>query len=258
MERRLTGHQSAPFMIARDSSSDPGFTAARDGSLAVRRNLGPVAVTVSAESGEVWSDVRTSGTGSPYRLTRISFDRSFGSNWISAGMSRLDEKKTVLGARMGDTFGGGGSTSLFLELEGRRSIGSGITASLSARRGWTDFTGGRFQSGAYAFDLTRVGLFGRSDQLGIRLSQPLRVENGGFAMMLPTSYDYATGTATNGLTRLSMRPSGREIDAELSYGTPVASRSGWLGANLFVRRQPGHIAAADNDYGAAFRFTLGF
>ena len=34
--------------------------------------------------------------------------------------------------------------------------------------------------------------------------------------------------------------------------------SGWLGGNLFMRRQPGHIAAADNDYGAAIRFTLGF
>jgi hypothetical protein len=25
-----------------------------------------------------------------------------------------------------------------------------------------------------------------------------------------------------------------------------------------IARQPGHIASADNDYGAAIRFTLGF
>jgi hypothetical protein len=46
------------------------------------------------------------------------------------------------------------------------------------------------------------------------------------------------------------------VDAELSYSSKVGR--GWLGGNLFVRKQPGHIAAADDDYGAAIRFTLGF
>ena len=68
----------------------------------------------------------------------------------------------------------------------------------------------------------------------------------------PTS----TGTATSSWSTLSLSPSGREIDAELSYSTPVAG--GWLGGNLFARRQPGHIEAADMDVGAAVRFTLGF
>jgi hypothetical protein len=74
--------------------------------------------------------------------------------------------------------------------------------------------------------------------------------------MLPTGYSYETQTATHSLNRLSLSPSGREIDAELSYSTPVAG--GWLGGNLFARRQPGHIADADADVGAAIRFTLGF
>jgi hypothetical protein len=55
---------------------------------------------------------------------------------------------------------------------------------------------------------------------------------------------------------MSMSPSGREIDAELSYGTPVAG--GWIGGNMFARRQPGHIQSADVDVGGAVRFTLGF
>jgi len=60
------------------------------------------------------------------------------------------------------------------------------------------------------------------------------------------------------MSRLSLTPSGREIDAELSYGSSVLGEQGWIGGNLFLRRQPGHIAAADDDYGAAIRFTLGF
>jgi hypothetical protein len=77
-------------------------------------------------------------------------------------------------------------------------------------------------------------------------------------MLLPTSYDYATETATSSMSRFSLTPSGRELDAELSYGSSLLDGNAWLGANLFARRQPGHIANARDDVGAAIRFTLGF
>ena len=57
---------------------------------------------------------------------------------------------------------------------------------------------------------------------------------------------------------MSLSPSGREIDAELSYGSALLDGNAWLGGNLFCRRQPGHIADAPDDMGAAIRFTLGF
>ena len=159
---------------------------------------------------------------------------------------------------MSDALGGGGANSMFLDLEARRDLGRGWTASLTGRRGWTSFAGGKFQTGAYGFDLAKLGVLGSADRLGLRLSQPLRIESGGFAMILPTSYDYATLSVTNSLSRLSLSPSGREIDAELSYGSTVLGDAGWIGGNLFMRRQPGHIARGDDDYGAAIRFTLGF
>jgi hypothetical protein len=76
--------------------------------------------------------------------------------------------------------------------------------------------------------------------------------------LLPTSYDYATETATSSLSRLSLSPSGRELDGEISYGSSLLDGNAWLGGNLFYRRDPGHIAAAQDDVGAAIRFTLGF
>ena len=103
-----------------------------------------------------------------------------------------------------------------------------------------------------------LGVLGSGDRLGLRLSQPLRIEQGGFAMMLPTAYDYSTLTATSSLSRLSLTPSGREIDAELSYSSKLPGDDAWIGGNLFIRREPGHIASADDDYGGAIRFTLGF
>jgi hypothetical protein len=258
MERRLQGVSNGGFLVARDVVADPGFTAKSNGSIALRREIGKMGVTFSGEAGDVWHDVQTSATGSPYRLTSLAVDRAFGRNWLSVGMTRLEEKQSLLGGRMGQVLGGGGSTSMFLDAEASHDFGNGFSANVTARRGWTSFNAGKFQSGAYAFDLAKVGVLGSSDRLGLRFSQPLRVEHGGFAMWLPTSYDYATGTATDSLTTMSLRPNGRELDTELSYGSELIGGKAWIGGNLFYRRQPGHIAAAPADVGAALRFSLGF
>ncbi|HVI05064.1 MAG TPA: hypothetical protein VM711_03105 [Sphingomicrobium sp.] len=77
-------------------------------------------------------------------------------------------------------------------------------------------------------------------------------------MMLPTAYDYVTQTASLSLSRMSLTPSGREVEAELGYGTRLLGGTAWLGGNLFYRRQPGHIAGVPDDKGAAVRFSLGF
>jgi hypothetical protein len=216
-----------------------------------------VGITASGESGDVWQEVRTSATGSPYSLATIALDKSLGRNWLSLGYSRLDEKQSLLGGRLSPLLAGGGAATTFLDAEARHDFGSGWSTTLSARRGWTDFAAGKFQTGSYAFDLTKLGLLSGGDTIGIRVAQPLRVERGGFAMLLPTSWDYVTDTATDSLTRMSLTPSGREIDGELSYGSNLLGGKAWIGGNLFYRRQPGHIASAPNDVGAAIRFTLG-
>ena len=194
----------------------------------------------------------------PYRLASASIDRALGRHgWASLGATRLDETRTLLGGRMSDALGGvGGSATWFVDGEYRHDFGGGIGASVAARRGWTQFAGGNFTTAAYSFELSKAGLLNRGDRLGLRLSQPLRVEHGGFAMLLPTSYDYTTQTAGETLTRYSLSPSGREIDAELGYSTTLGK--GWMGANLFARRQPGHIASEPTDLGAALRYSLGF
>jgi hypothetical protein len=258
MERRLNGAASGAFLIAKDVAGSPGFGAVPEGGMAVRHEFGSTGVSVSAESGEVWHEIPTSASGSPYRMASVAFDRHIGSNWLSAGVSRLDEKQSLLGGRMGSALGGGGSSSTFLDVEARRQLGDGWSTGLTARRGWTDFAAGRFQTGAYGLDLSKLGIFGTADQLGLRISQPLRVEKGGFAAWLPTAYDYGTGSATRSLSRLSLTPSGREIAGELSYGKGLFDNAGWFGANVFYRRQPGHIASAPNDVGAAIRFSLDF
>lgn len=257
IERRLMNAESGAFMIAKDVGSDPGFAASRDTSMAIRRTVGPVNITVSGETGKLTRQVQDSVTEPGYRLTGLSLDRSFGKTWVSAGVSRLDERNSLLGGGFAPALGGGGSRTLFADLEARRELGKGFAAGVSARRGWTSFATGDLQTSAYAFDLSKRGLLGAGDRLGLRISQPLRVESGGFGLMLPTDYDYSTLSATNSWKSYSLTPSGRELDAELSYGSSLLRGKGWLGANVFARRQPGHIEGAETDYGAAVRFTLG-
>src|SRR5262249_25623218 len=140
---------------------------------------------------------------------------------LSAGLSRLDEKQTLLGGRMTGALGGGGATTTFLDFEARRDFGDGWTAGLNARRGWTQFASGKFETAEYGVDVAKSGVLRAKDKLAFRLAQPLRVEHGGFAMLLPTSYDYATETATDTLSHFSLSPNGREVDAELSYGSSL-------------------------------------
>ena len=258
LARRLAGAESGAFLVAKDIAGNPGFTANRSGSMAVRREAGKFGFTLSGESGDVWTELKNRTSGSPYRWTSVAVDRTLGSTWLSAGLSRLEEKQSVLGGRMSEALGGGGSSSLFLDLEARRELGGGFSASLTARKGWTDFAGGKFETAAYGFDLTKLGVLNAYDRLGFRLSQPLRVTSGGFNLFLPTSYDYLTETATSSWQHYSMSPSGREIDTELSYATGLFDGKAWLGGNLFLRKDPGHIANADADIGAAIRFSLDF
>jgi subtilisin family serine protease len=258
MERRLSGANAGSFLIASDIAGTPGFAAKRGSSMAVRHQFGGVGITFSGETGSVWQQVKTTATGSPYRYASVAADKSFGRNWLSLGVSRLEEKESLLGGRLSSTFAAGGANTMFVDAEARHNFGGGLTATATARRGWTDFAGGKFQTGAYGFDLAKLGVLSGRDSIGLRLSQPLRVEQGGLAMLLPSSYDYATLTATDSLRRMSLTPSGRELDAELSYGSSLLDGRAWFGGNLFYRRQPGHIANSPDDAGAAVRFTLGF
>ena len=258
MERRLTGASDGAFLIADDVTGNPGFLTSRHGSVALRHEFGGTGITVSGESGNVWQEVQTSATGSPYRWSSIAVDHRFGSTWMQVGLSGLDEQQSLLGGRMTNALGGGGARSLFLDSEASHDFGGGWSATLTARRGWTDFNAGKFQTDAYAFDVAKLGLLGRDDRLAFRIAQPLRIEHGGFSMMLPTSYDYSTGLVTDSLSRMSLQPSGREMDGELSYGSMLLDGNAWLGGNLFYRRDPGHIANSPDDAGAALRFTLSF
>jgi hypothetical protein len=169
----------------------------------------------------------------------------------------------LLGGRFGTAFSSGGAASLFADATASFDLGGGWGAFASYRRGWTSLGGngalvdqGRLSSDAFALDISRRDALRAGDKIALRLMQPLRVRNGGFDLNLPTSYDYATGTAGFERRFFNLAPTGRELDLEAAYS--VALLGGDLGANLFIRTEPGHIEAMRSDLGGAIRYSLGF
>jgi hypothetical protein len=104
--------------------------------------------------------------------------------------------------------------------------------------------------------MTRVSVLTSGDTLGVRISQPLRVEGGGLRLNLPSSFDYATETPGYSIQRLSLTPYGRELVGEMAWQGPLLWGHG--GASVFYRLQPGHYADSPDDVGAVVSFSADF
>lgn len=264
LERQLAGDDSAPYLIARDPQLFSGFDVRHGDSAAIRHQLGPVALHLSAERGNVVED--SSGLphdgqlrSSQYASATLGADTSAGPIKLSLGATTLIEDNTVLGGRFDAALGGGsGADSLFVDVAATAPLGQGWAAKARYRRGWTNFAGagGSLVTEAFSFDLGKSGMLRADDRFGLRVSQPLRVARGGLALNLANSYDYSTLSAGYGLTTINMAPEGRALDFEAAYGVMLGDA--WLGANGFYRKDPGHRAGTADDLGAAIRLSFGF
>jgi hypothetical protein len=264
LEQRLSGRDGNAFLIARDPMARTGFYADAGSAVGVRQQVGRFGVTATAERGQVYNPGLLPTLGQQrYQSASVSVDRRFGPATVSVGATHLAEDGTILGARFSSAFTSGGSSSNFLDASLSYDLGRGFTAGAAYRRGWTSLAGtgalvenGRLATEAWSLDLARSGAFAKGDRLAFRVMQPLRVVSGGLNLNLPVSYDYATGAVGHEDRFMNLAPTGREIDVEAAYTVGVLG--GNLGANVYLRRQPGNVRSMPNDIGSAIRFTLGF
>ncbi|MFM9829468.1 MAG: S8 family peptidase [Sphingomonas sp.] len=267
----LAGRATPAFLVAADPAASAGFATSPATAAAFRQQLGRWGLTASAETGAVQSldpldqyrlSRRADRTG--YRQFSLGLDRQFGALSTVVTASYLGESDTLLGARFSPALGAARAQSWFVDAEARVDAGSGWGFGGSLRRGWTIAQvraglggSGLITTSAFAADLDKTGIFGRSDSFGLRFAQPLRVASGGIDLRLPTAYDYATLTASSTATqRLNLAPTGRELDIEARYA--LRAFGGAVQTNAFWRRNPGNIAAFPDDYGVAFRYGVQF
>ena len=248
----------ASWLIANEPGDNPGFDANRDMALGIRHELGRWSLTVTGEQGDA-RRLRPGEIAPRYTLLSTRADRALGMLRVGVAAGMMRENGSVLGARFGSALGGGGATTALADLDLGLALGEGWSLRGQWRQAWTRadtggaLASGRLTSNAFSFDIVRQG---RTSRMGLRIAQPLRVESGGYRLDLPTGYDYATLATSYTPTMLSLAARGRELDLEANYGRVLGA--GWFDANLFMRHDPGNIASASADVGAALRFTVGF
>lgn len=265
------GESNHAMLIGDAAQEGLGFAASPGAGLLLRRDLGHgQRLSFTAENGWVsgsrWQDDPLlryrSGRDSRYQRLGAAWDGRFGRLRAALGGSWVRESDSLLGARLGPVFGAGGAVSLVGDASLGLDLDGGWSLSGAWRRMWTRpdhgglIAGGTLRSTAFSFDIAKAGLFGTGDRGALRLAQPLRVTHGGLDLMLPVAYDYDTGAATFGRRTYNLAPSGRELVVEASYALSLFG--GDLIANIWWRRDPGHIAALPDDKGAALRFAMGF
>jgi hypothetical protein len=250
-----------------------GFDSRASSSVAVREQIGRWGVTGAIENGDAL--VRGDREAlpaiayrySPYGYNRasVTLDRRFGPLGVWIGASRLAETDTLLGARFGAGLGSPRATSWFVDASARLDAGKGWSIGGSLRQGWTlaDVRfgvdgGGTIRTSAFAADIAKYGVIGKTDRFAFRVAQPLRVSTGGLDLMLPTGWSYVGTIGVSDYTsqRLNLAPTGRELDIEAAYGWSL-----WHGAvqsNFFYRRDPGNFGALPDDYGMALRYGFRF
>ncbi|MDB5680449.1 MAG: peptidase, partial [Sphingomonas bacterium] len=270
---RLTGQNAPAFLVARDPLTNLGFDSRAASSIAVREQLGRWGITGSVENGaalvrgdrEALPAIAYRYTSYGYNRLGVTIDRRFGPLGLWVGASRLAESDTLLGAKFSAGLGAPRATSWFLDASARLDAGSGWSVGGALRQGWTvaDLRfgldgGGTVRSSAFAADIAKLGVFGKTDSAGFRIAQPLRVSSGGLNLNLPTGWSYVGTVGVSDYTRqyFNLAPTGRELDVEFSYGWSL-----WRGnvqSNFFYRRDPGNFAALPADSGLAVRYGVKF
>lgn len=270
LEAQLTGTPGPTFLVAENGFSTQSADMRAGSALALSHGLGHgLSLTGGAETGEMIA-ARHAGfpdpvldRPAPYHALSLSLGLERGMLGLTSGVTLLDEPASALGARFTPTLGAQSARSAFGRIGLWLEPADGLRLSAKWQRGWTRAAaggalrdGGSLVSQSWSADVSHRNLFTPGDQIGLRVSHPLRVIASRFNLVLPDQWDWESGIATDRMVAMSLVPRGRQSDYELSYGRALGP--GWLGANLFWREQSGNIAAMPIDAGMGLRWSMGF
>jgi hypothetical protein len=196
------------------------------------------------------------GTDNAASSLTLGLSHKLSGRWtggLTVGM--LKENAGLLGssydAGSALSLGANHSTSLGLSLGYAVSNRSGFLLEAGAA-----YTNGTPQSGLFAstsniqsrsFGVSFLSsdLAARGDKLSVSLKQPMRVTSGTVNLVMPGVA--ADGTPTYTTQAASLAPNGRELDAQLSYDTPLGKGQS-LGFNLGVMKDAQNIAGNRNEF----------
>ncbi len=94
-------------------------------------------------------------------------------------------------------------------------------------------------SSSFNLTLYKEGFFNKQDSFGFSLSQPLRLESGEIDFSLPYRRTVTKEVLFNDFSA-SLDSSGRQVDIEFIYSTPI--RNGYLRSRIGLSKDQGHIS----------------
>jgi|GEM_PF-1957846 len=242
-----------PFMMARTFQGDFLDAPTSKRGMAMRYQMSATTTLVAATTYSE-QDLDRARFGSMEKPRAIS--SQFGISAIMGALSLrarggvLHEQGSILGSvSKGALALGEGATTLNSRIEASVKLSSGyvfgfLTGGVSHASATPDalLSGiGRFTTSSFALGYVGEDLFRAGDQLGIVMSQPLRVESGQLNAVVPTAGRYAEGSLQYSNHRVSLSPTGRELNLEASYRWYMGDYR--LAANLIGMRQYGHSTA---------------
>lgn len=177
---------------------------------------------------------------------------------IELGATRLrfqagnqTEDGAFLGTRTSGAFAlGEGARSTFMALDAVVPFGSGIEGFGRYLTGTTSLSGatsslvsgiGRLRTESFAFGLRGRDILTARDRMGFAVIQPLRVSGGSASLRVPVDRDFDADIFLFEDRTLSLSPSGREIDLEMSYGLMLNAHT-HIETSLVQQFEAGHVA----------------
>ncbi len=187
---------------------------------------------------------------------------------LTFAYTQLNEETGLLGVQGAGAFGlNGGATTDAMTLGADMDLGDGIGFSVSATSGQTRSTGfgdsllsvaeGGLTSTAFQIAASKIGVFGKTDQIRASFAQPLHIEGGALGVTTMQVVDRTTGAVGLVTDRLSLEGNDRRYVSEVLYGTPVFGGLGVVSAfgqvELNSRELSGETAIAGGG-----RFSVSF
>jgi len=220
---------------------------------------------VGDNQGSERSDLRVFEDDLPSYGLETRFTKYTSKGHFSLGLSALLEKETVLGSRSYAGFKlANQAITGTLSLRGTRYLGDTWSLSSDVSAGLTDVSApdnslyqnfNRFTSSQWSLSLMKDGFLGKNDQVGLRVSQPLRVENAQVDVTRAMQFDSKSMVPLFTVDTVNLNPSGREVAVDVGYR--LTKQSWKLEANLVHRASAGHIRGL-NDNAALLRLSKTF
>ena len=185
---------------------------------------------------------------------------------LGVQVGRLVEEDGLLqaGGEGGFSLGGSATTDFVsafgvvpltenIDLFGSYTTGNSDAGSLS-----TDLVGGFSDVRSESMSLGMAGrdLFAGGDRLSIAVMQPLRVTGGTATVTAPQSRTLE-GAVNFQQETVGLEPTGRETDAEISYGFSLGPQE-QLDFSFVTRFEPDHVQDASPEFSAGVRYRLNF